>query len=62
MTKFFIKPVSGVTVRDPETLEPLAQSGELKPKNGHWLRRLNDGDIEVVEQSKKRELNNGSFI
>lgn len=54
MTEFFIKPVSGVTVRDPETLEPLAESGELKPKNSYWLRRLNDGDIEVVEQAKKK--------
>lgn len=54
MTKFFIKPVSSVTVRDPETLEPLAESGELKSKNSYWLRRLNDGDIEVVEQAKKK--------
>ncbi|OCG27188.1 DUF2635 domain-containing protein [Gilliamella sp. HK2] len=55
MTEFFIKPSSGVTVRDPETLEPLAESGELKPKNSYWLRRLNDGDIEVVEQAKKKK-------
>ncbi|MFQ1018668.1 DUF2635 domain-containing protein [Gilliamella sp. CG13] len=54
MTEFFIKPVSGVTVRDPETLDPLAESGELKPKNSYWLRRLNDGDIEVVEPAKKK--------
>ena len=55
MTEFFIKPVSGVTVRDPETLEPLSESGEKKPQNGYWLRRLNDGDIEVVEQQKKKK-------
>lgn len=55
MTKFFIKPVGGVTVRDPEILELLAQSGELKPKTGYWLRRLNDGDIEVAEQPKKKK-------
>jgi hypothetical protein len=54
MTEFFIKPVSGVTVRDPETLEPLTESGELKPKNSYWLRRLNDGDIEVAEPVKKK--------
>ena len=54
MTEFFIKPISGVTVRDPETLEPLSESGEKKPQNGYWLRRLNDGDIEVVEQKKKK--------
>ena len=55
MTEFFIKPVSGVTVRDPETLEPLSESGGEKPQNGYWLRRLNDGDIEVVEQKKKKK-------
>lgn len=55
MTEFFIKPASGVTVRDPETLEPLSENGEKKPQNGYWLRRLNDGDIEVVEQQKKKK-------
>ena len=48
MNEFYIKPSGGVTVRDPETLEPLTESGESKPKNSYWLRRLNDGDIEVV--------------
>lgn len=54
MIEFCIKPANGVTVRDPETLDPLAESGELKPKNSYWLRRLNDGDIEVVEPAKKK--------
>ena len=56
MTKFFIKPVSGVTARDPDTLEPLAKSGEHKPKSSYWLRRLRDGDIEVATQPKKKEV------
>lgn len=55
MIEFCIKPANGVTVRDPETLVPLAQTGECKPKNSYWLRRLNDGDVIVVDQIAKKK-------
>ncbi|AXF74865.1 DUF2635 domain-containing protein [Erwinia tracheiphila] len=48
MTELYIKPVPGLTVRDPDTYEPLAVNGEKKPCTGFWLRRLKDGDVVAV--------------
>lgn len=45
MKTFFIKPQKGLTVRDPETREPLKADGEEKPRNTYWLRRLRDKDV-----------------
>lgn len=50
MTILHIKPVSGLTVRDPETYKPLAKDGEVKPRNAFWLRRLKDGDVVLVDE------------
>lgn len=49
---FKIKPAkkSG-TVRDPETYEALKATGETKPRNEYWLRRLAEGS--VIEASTK---------
>ncbi|NHZ48589.1 DUF2635 domain-containing protein [Nitratidesulfovibrio liaohensis] len=38
-------------VRDPETRKPLAEGGESKPRNSHWLRRLAAGDVVEVTES-----------
>ena len=38
-------------VRDPGTRKPLAQGGELKPRNSHWLRRLASGDVVEMTES-----------
>ncbi|WP_019275980.1 DUF2635 domain-containing protein [Vibrio coralliilyticus] len=51
---FTIKPREGITVKDPETLEPLEDTGESKPRNTYWLRRVNDGDCTVVDTSTKQ--------
>ncbi|WP_336844981.1 DUF2635 domain-containing protein [Providencia rettgeri] len=53
MSFLYIKPVSGVTVRDPETYQPLAAEGEVKPRNAFWLRRLKDGDVVQVDESSQ---------
>lgn len=54
MTELHLKPVSGLTVRDPETLQPLAEKGERKPRNTYWLRRLKDGDVTEVQAAQKK--------
>lgn len=38
-------PRPGVRVKDPITLKPLAEEGEMKAKNQYWLRRIKDGDV-----------------
>lgn len=48
-----IKPAPGVTVRDPQTAQPLAAEGENKPRSSYWLRRLKDGDVVEVKAPKK---------
>ncbi|HEQ1857012.1 TPA: DUF2635 domain-containing protein [Providencia alcalifaciens] len=53
MTTLHIKPVTGLTVRDPDTYQPLAEKGELKPRNAFWLRRLKDGDVVLVNAPSK---------
>lgn len=55
-TTLTIKPAPGLdgkplVVRDPVTMLPLAEQGEVKPRDTHWLRRLKDGD--VVETTLK---------
>ncbi len=53
MTILHIKPVSGLTVRDPETYKPLEAEGEVKPRNAFWLRRLKDGDVVLVDEQSQ---------
>ncbi|EMQ4857607.1 DUF2635 domain-containing protein [Morganella sp. B601] len=54
MTELYLKPVAGLTVRDPETLQPLAEKGERKPRTTYWLRRLKDGDVTEVQAAPRK--------
>lgn len=46
MSNFFLKPTDpDVKVRDPVTKEHLPESGQEKPRNSYWLRRIKDGDV-----------------
>ena len=49
---FKIKPAKkGGIVRDPNTYKALKATGENKPRNEYWLRRLAEGSvIEVVSK------------
>lgn len=59
MSNLFIKPVAGRTVRDPETLEKLHEDGEVKPKNGFWLKRLKQGDVIETKPPKTEKPKKG---
>ncbi|MBL4830036.1 MAG: DUF2635 domain-containing protein [Aliivibrio sp.] len=48
-----LKPKKGLLVRDPLTREPLKATGETKPRNTYWLRRIQDGTALIVEQKKE---------
>lgn len=54
MTELHLKPAPGLTVRDPETLQPLAEKGERKPRTAYWLRRLRDGDVTEVQAAQRK--------
>ena len=45
MNTIKVKPKKGLLVRDPETREPLKTSGEDKPRNTYWLRRIKDESV-----------------
>lgn len=54
MREIKIKPkVKGLLVRDPITREPLKASGEMKPRNTYWLRRILDASVIEVDSKKK---------
>lgn len=54
-TKFKIKPSSATPVLDPLTFEPLKKTGEDKPRNEYWLRRLADGSVVEVSAKTKEK-------
>lgn len=41
----FVRPRTGLIVRDPITREPLPADGAKVPRTPYWLRRLRAGDI-----------------
>ena len=51
MQQAILKASDGLTIRDPETLRPLSEAGEIKPLNAYWLRRLAEGDVIEIESA-----------
>lgn len=51
MKTIFIKPTASTVVRDPTTFAALSADGEEKPDNAYWRRRLQEGSVEIVDQS-----------
>ena len=47
-----LKPVGDLLVRDPVTRKVLKSSGEMKPRNVYWLRRLQEGAVIKMETKK----------
>jgi hypothetical protein len=43
--RVLIVPKTGLIVRDPITLRPLAAGGESKPLSTYWRRRVRSGDV-----------------
>lgn len=61
MSNVFVKPALDaageiVLVRDPASLKPLDASGEWKPSNQFWARRIRDGDVIEVEPELADEI------
>ncbi len=47
-----LRPKKGLTVLKPNG-EKLAAEGETVERASYWIRRINDGDVEIVTQTKK---------
>ncbi len=53
MSRIFIKPISGVMVKNPDNNdEYLSQDGEEVENTTYWQRRMIDGDVEIVKPPK----------
>lgn len=53
MEKIHIKPQKDLVVIDPDTGDPLPQSGKEVRRNSYWLRRLKDGDVLQLKNPQK---------
>ena len=55
MSKLFIKPRSGLIVRDPldDKYRPLPAEGKHVERSTYWLRRLSAGDVVEAEPPRK---------
>lgn len=60
MQTFYIKPKTGLIIRDPETFEQLNAKGEEKPQSGYWLKHLKNGDVELVEAKSTEKRKNST--
>ncbi len=55
MREIKIKPKKELLVRDPITREPLKNSGENKPRNTYWLRRIKDDSVVLMDAKKEAQ-------
>lgn len=54
MDMIFVKPLDGMRVRDPMADNAvIPPGGKRVTRNGYWTRRILDGDVEEVKQSKR---------
>ena len=52
MKKIFVKPAKGVKVRHPYTRKHIKEEGEPVEKNHYWIRRIEEGDVKMVDMKK----------
>lgn len=50
-----IRPAEGLLIRDSVTMQFLPKEGKEVVWNSYWERRLNDGDVLIVEQKENAE-------
>lgn len=55
MVKLHIKPAAGLLIRDPLTGHRVPPEGKLVPENSYWVRRLQCGDVSLVEKVESNE-------
>lgn len=50
-----LKPKKGTIVRDPLTMAPLAEEGDIKPWSGpdgrYWRRKVNTGECSIIDEN-----------
>lgn len=51
----FIKPKSGLRIRDPQMQDYLPEEGREVNKSMYWFKRLKDGDVIETKPIKTKE-------
>ncbi|WP_317201482.1 DUF2635 domain-containing protein [Janthinobacterium sp.] len=41
----YVKPTSGLVIRDPDLLDRIPEGGREVPDTDYWHRRVRDGDV-----------------
>jgi len=55
MDRVRIKPAEGRLIRDPKSFEKIPVEGKMvDAKSPYWLRRLNAGDVIIMEKQEKK--------
>lgn len=49
----YVRPVPDRLVRMPQSMQPLPADGCDVERSAFWLRRIKEGDVELVEPTKK---------
>lgn len=52
MEKVYVKPAQGLKIRDDKTKQFLPESGKVVELTSYWVRRLQCGDVLLVEDVK----------
>lgn len=55
MKTLHLKPRSGLIVPDPDRKDELPASGRIVVSSPYWYRRIHDGDVIVIKNTKKKE-------
>lgn len=55
MKTLHLKPRSGLIVPDPDRKDELPASGRTVVSSPYWHRRIKDGDVIVIKDTKKKE-------
>lgn len=51
----FVKPATGLQVRDPDLLDLIPEAGREVPETDYWIRRVIDGDVVEVKAKGSKE-------
>lgn len=51
----FVKPKTGLKIPDPALLDYLPEDGREVESSAYWIRRLRDGDVIEVQDTKSHD-------
>lgn len=51
----FVKPKTGLKIPDPALLDYLPEDGREVESSAYWIRRLRDGDVLEVQDTKSHD-------